>query len=197
MSEVSTQTVYFAEPGPANTERTLQLARQRAQELGIKNIVVATTRGEVGVRAASFFEGFNLVLVTHSTGFPAPDTQELTPENRQAIRDSGAHLLTATHAFGGIGRAVRRKLNTYQVDEVMAYTLRIFGEGMKVCCEVTLMAADAGLIRTDEEAIALGGTGRGVDTAVVLQPAHAQDFFSMCIKEIVCKPRSWEMKVHK
>ncbi|MFH1928052.1 MAG: hypothetical protein ABIK79_07760 [Chloroflexota bacterium] len=51
------------------------------------------------------------------------------------------------------------------------------------------MAADAGLIRTDEEVIAIAGTGRGADTAVVLQPAHAQDFFNLRVKEIICKPR--------
>lgn len=187
--EQSFNTVYFAQPGPENTERTLQLARRRAEELGIRSILVPSTRGDTGAKAATWFAGYNVIVITHSTGFRKPDTQELTEENRQAILAAGARILTCTHAFGGVGRAVRRRLNTYQTEEIIAHTLRIFGEGMKVACEITLMAADAGLVRTDEEAIALGGTGRGVDTAVVLQPAHAQDFFSLRIKEIICKPR--------
>jgi len=187
--EKTFNTVYFAAPGPENTDRTLQLARQRAEELGIRSILVPSTRGETGAKAAAWFAGYNVVVVTHSTGFRGPDTQELTEENRRAILAAGAHILTCTHAFGGVGRAVRRRLNTYQTEEIIAHTLRIFGEGMKVACEITLMAADAGLVRTDEEAIAMGGTGRGVDTAVVLQPAHAQDFFALRIKEIICKPR--------
>lgn len=98
-------------------------------------------------------------------------------------------LLTSTHPFAVIGRAIKRKLNTYQVEEVIAFTLRIFWEGMKVACEIALISADAGLIRTDEEIISIAGTGRGADTAVVLKPANTQDFFEMRIKEILCKPR--------
>ena len=89
----------------------------------------------------------------------------------------------------GVGRAVRKKLGTYELEELLAYTLRIFGEGKKVACEMALMAADAGLVRTDEEAISIGGTGHGVDTALILQPANAQTLFDMRIKEIICKPR--------
>jgi len=51
------------------------------------------------------------------------------------------------------------------------------------------MAADAGLIRTDEEAIAIGGSGGGADTAVVLKPSNTHTFFDLRIKEIACKPR--------
>jgi hypothetical protein len=128
-------------------------------------------------------------VVTHSTGFKEPNYQELTEENRRAIEAAGAKVLTCQHAFGGVGRAVRKKLGTYEVNEIMAYTLRIFGEGTKVACEIALMAADAGLVRTDEPAIAIAGTGRGADTALVLRPANAQTFFDMRIMEILCKPR--------
>jgi hypothetical protein len=51
------------------------------------------------------------------------------------------------------------------------------------------MAADSGLIRTDEDIIAVAGSGRGADTAVVMKPAHTHDFFDLRIKEILCKPR--------
>jgi hypothetical protein len=68
-------------------------------------------------------------------------------------------------------------------------TLRMFGQGMKVACEIATMAADAGLVRTDEEIIAIGGTGRGADTAIVLQPSYTHRFFNLRIKEIICKPR--------
>jgi hypothetical protein len=60
---------------------------------------------------------------------------------------------------------------------------------MKVACEIAAMAADAGLVRTDAEIIAVGGTGRGADTAVVLLPNYSHRFFNMKIKEIICKPR--------
>ena len=51
-----------------------------------------------------------------------------------------------------------------------------------------MMAADAGLVRTDENVISVGGTSRGSDTALVLTPVTSQNFFDLRIKEILCKP---------
>ncbi len=51
---------------------------------------------------------------------------------------------------------MRKKLGTYEVGEIVAFTLRVFGEGMKVMAEIALMAADAGLARTDELAVVIG-----------------------------------------
>lgn len=189
-SEATTvNTVYFTRPGKDNTEQTLSLAKKRAEELGIDTIIVASTRGNTAAQASEVFQEFRLIIVTHSTGLKEADMQEFEAVHREAVESRGGIVLTVTHAFGGVGRAVRRKLSTHQVDEIIAYTLRILGEGMKVVCEITLMATDAGLVRTDREAIAIAGTGRGADMAVVLKPAHAQDFFDLRIKEIICKPR--------
>jgi len=188
MRSTTTSCTYFGKPGKDNTDQVFQIARARAEQLGITSVVVATTRGETGRRAAEFFAGFNLVLVTHSTGFKKPNQQELSEENRTAIEALGGRVLTCQHAFGGVGRAVRKKLGTYELEEIVAYTLRTFGQGMKVVCEIALMAADAGLIRVGEPTISIGGTGRGADTAVVLKPANAQDFFDMRIMEVLCKP---------
>jgi len=186
---VERETIYFARPGPENTDTTLGVAQKRATVLSVESIVVATTHGRTGVKAAEVFTGYNLVVVTHSTGFTGPNVQELKERNRQAILEAGAKLLTCQHGFGGVGRAVRKKLGTYEVEELVAYTLRIFGEGTKVACEMAIMAADAGLIRTDEEVIAIAGTGSGADTALVLTPANAQSFFDMRVREVICKPR--------
>jgi hypothetical protein len=188
MSDSIGQITYFEKPGKGNTERTLQIARERAEQLGLRQVVVASTGGETGKTATKVFQGYNLVVVSHSTGFSAPNVQAVSDENREAILAGGAQLLTCQHAFGGVNRAIRRKLDTYQVDEIIAYTLRMFGEGMKVVCEISLMAADAGLVRTGEPLLAIAGTGHGADTAVILRAANAQDFFDLRISEILCKP---------
>lgn len=185
------QTVYFAEAGPQNTDRVLEIAAARAQALDIQHIVVASTTGATGLKAARAFAGRNVVVVTHSTGFPGPNQQELDEENRAAILEAGGRILTCQHALGGIGRAVRRKLGTYQIDEIVAFALRTFGQGTKVCCEITVMAADAGYIPVGGEIIAIAGSGRGADTALVIRPANAQDFFDLRVLEILCKPRAW------
>ena len=206
MNELATQTIYFAQPGAANTGRTLELAHARAQALGLRTILVATTSGETAVRAAQQFQGreantpaggthsastangFAVIAITHSTGFQAPDHQELPPQNRAAIEAAGGRILTCQHALGGVNRAVRKKLGTYQLDEIIAYTLRLFGQGIKVVAEIALMAADAGLVRTDVPLMAIAGSGRGADTAAVLLPTNAQTFFDLQILEIVCRP---------
>jgi hypothetical protein len=189
LSEIQVTAVYFEKPDKENTERTFELAKRRAEELGIETILVASTRGETGMKACESFRGYDVVVVTHSTGFKEPNYQELTDENRAAIEATGGTILTCQHTFGGVGRAVRKKLGTYELEEIIAYTLRLFGEGMKVAVEIALMAADAGLVRTDEPVIAIAGTGRGADTAVVLKPANVQAFFDLRILEILCKPR--------
>jgi hypothetical protein len=189
MANIVCKIVYFENSGSQNTMETLKLAKERAEELGIKNIVVATTAGKTGVKASEVFNGYNLVVVTHVAGFKEADFQEFLPENREVIERNGAKLLTATHAFGNLGRAVFKKFGAIQVDGIVANVLRVFGQGMKVACEISCMAADAGLIRTDEEAIAIGGTRGGVDTAVILKPSNTHAFFDLKINEIICKPR--------
>lgn len=180
---------YFKQPGPKNTERVLEAVSRRARELGIKKVVVATCSGQTAVRALEILDPeLKIIAVTHVTGFRVPNHQELPGDVRQELESKGVTVLTCQHAFGGIGRAVRNKLSTYQVDEIVAYTLRTFGQGTKVAIELTMMATDAGLIRTDEDVISVGGTGRGADSALVLRPANSFNFFDLKVKEIVCKP---------
>lgn len=189
MTDPRVETTYFDRPGRHNTAATLALAKQRADALGIRTILVASTWGDTGLEASRLFEGYEVVVVTHSTGFAGLNTQELTPENRAAIEQAGATILTCQHAFGGVNRAVRRKWGTYELDEIIAQTLRTFGEGTKVCFEIAMMAADAGLVRVGEPCIAIAGSGHGADTALVLIPANAQDAFDVRIMEVLAKPR--------
>ena len=182
--------VYFGSPGEENTDQVLSLAKKRAEELGIKDIVVASTRGNTGVKASEIFKGYNLVVVSHCTGFREPGQQELTEENRRRIEENGGKIFTGTHVFMGVERAIRSKFGTAYPAEIMAQTLRLFGEGMKVAVEIVTMAADAGLIPADREVISIAGTGRGADTAIVVQPANSSRIFDMVIKEIIAKPRS-------
>ena len=190
MSKV--ETVYFKDPGKVNSRDALLIAKKRADELGIRDVVVASYTGETGALAAEVFKGYNLVVVAGMVGFMEPNQDHMKPDYKRAIEDNGGKILRACHSFGGLGRAVNKKFNAIQVDEVIAHVLRLFGAGVKVACECACMAADAGLIRTDREVVALGGNGAGADTAVVLLPSNTHRFFDTRIREIVCKPRSWD-----
>jgi len=181
--------LYFAAPGPENTRATLERAAERAAELDIRSVIVASATGRTGLLAAELLAGRSLVVVTHSTGFTKPDVQEMPLATRRALEEAGARVLTAQHALGGVNRAVRKKLGTYQTDEIIAFALRAFGQGTKVAVEIALMAADAGLVSTLEPCIAVGGTDSGADTALGLRPAHAQNFFDLKVMEVLAKPR--------
>ncbi|MDD4859060.1 MAG: pyruvate kinase alpha/beta domain-containing protein [Dehalococcoidales bacterium] len=182
------KTTYYEQTGQPNTETTLQLARKRAQELGIKTVLVASTGGDTAVKAIEILQGLKVIAVSHSFGFSKPNTSPFSEANRKKFESKGGIVLTTTHTFAGVSRALRAQFNTHTIGDIVANTLRIFGEGMKVVCEISMMAADSGLVRTDEDIIAVAGTGKGSDTAVVLTPVNSQNFFSMKVKEIICKP---------
>lgn len=55
--------------------------------------------------------------------------------------------------------------------------------------EISVMALDAGLIPFGQPVIAVGGTGDGADTALVLIPSHSKTVFDTAVLELICKPR--------
>jgi uncharacterized protein len=180
---------YFPKPGPANTGAVLEAVGRRAKELSIHQVILATCSGRTAFEALKRFDPvLKIIAVTHVMGFNEPNVQELSEEDRRALRTQGVELLTCAHAFGGVGRGVRNKLGTYQTDEIMAYTLRIFGQGTKVAVEIALMAADAGLVRSGEDVISVGGTGKGADTALLLKPATSSHLFDLRVREVICRP---------
>jgi uncharacterized protein len=194
---VKAEIFYFDEMKKENSEQTFKIARQRAVELGIKTFIVASTSGWTGVQAMQAFVGMKLIVVSHCYGSQQPNTWLFEDKNLQLLKSKGIPVVTAAHAFGGITRAMNQmKISqaptTYIIGDIVANTLRMFGQGMKVACEIACMAADAGLVRCDEDIISMGGSGRigGADVAVVLTPANSHRLFEIKIKEILCKPRN-------
>jgi len=194
MSSVGRKVVYFESAGKHNTDTVLNLAKEYTEANEIRDIVVASTTGETGVKAAQMFKGFNVVVVTHHVGFRNPGVHELREEFRQQILQQGAKILTCTHALSSVDRAIRKKFETLQSLELIANVLRLLGEGTKVCIEIVVMAADAGLIPVDKDIIAIAGTSRGADTALVIKPANASRFFDLKIREIIAKPRDFKAR---
>jgi hypothetical protein len=183
---------YFKKPGPENTWAVMEIVSKRAGELGVKKILVASNSGKTAFEAfAVLGANHKLIAVTHVCGFQKPNHQELDDNARRELEAKGITVLTCQHAFGGIGRAIRNKFAAYQVDEIIGNSLKTFGQGTKVAVELTLMAADAGLVRTDEDVISIGGANTGADTALLLQPANSFHFFDLKVKEIICKPAAF------
>ncbi len=183
------KTTYFEKAGKHNTDALLKIIKKYVETEDIEDIVVASTTGETGQKASRIFKGYNLVVVTHHFGFREPGRTELEEEYRRELLANGAKIFTGTHALSSVERAIRKDFGTLQPLELIANTLRIMGEGTKVCVEVALMAADAGLIPINRDVIVIAGTGRGADTALCIRPANTKNFFDLRICEIVAKPR--------
>jgi len=181
--------MYFSASGKENTAAVVELALKRARELDIGHIVVASCSGETAEKF--LHQGLQVVCVTHHVGFEGPGVDEMPLEMREKLQKRGVKVLTTTHLLAGVDRAVRFKFGGVYPAEIMAQTLRIMGQGVKVCVEIAVMALDAGLIPVDTDVIAIAGTGKGADTAVVIKPAHASDFFATKVREIICKPRDF------
>jgi len=178
---------YWPGKGLEQTEGTCKAAIQRAKELGIEHVVVASNTG----RTARHFldSGLHVAVITHHTGFKAPGHQEMTKEERRFLEDKGFEVLTTTHLFANIERAITNKSGGLYPGGIVSATLRAFGQGTKVCFEIATTALDAGLIPHGKEIMVVAGSGGGADTALVMIPAHAKDFFDTQVLEVVCKPR--------
>ncbi|PRR72917.1 pyruvate kinase alpha/beta domain-containing protein [Neomoorella humiferrea] len=183
-------TTYWQEKGKINTEGTVKLALERARQLGLKDVVVASATGYSALQCLGNND-LNIVCVTHQAGFKNPGEIEMGEEIRRRLLDGGIKILTTTHLLAGLDRALRFAFQGIYPAEIIANTLRLFGQGTKVAVEVASMALDAGLIPAGVDVVAMGGSNEGVDTALVMRPAHSQDFFATKIKEIICKPREF------
>lgn len=180
-------THYWPAAGKANTGATIEAALARAGELNLKHVVVASCSGETAALLAGC--GLDTVCVAHQVGFSAPGVDEMSSEVRARLERAGIRILTTTHLMAGLDRSLRFKFGGVYPAEIIASTLRLLGQGVKVCVEISVMALDAGLIPPGEDVVAIAGTASGADTAVVIQPAHSQHFFDTKIREIICKPR--------
>ncbi|MEW6600066.1 MAG: pyruvate kinase alpha/beta domain-containing protein [Nitrospirota bacterium] len=183
---------YFNKPGPDNTAQCLDIVKDNITACGYRHVIVATTGGSTGVLFAEALKGtnVNLVVVTHSYGFKEPNSIELTLEAREKILAAGASIYTGTMITHSLETALAVKFSGVYPTLLVAQSLRRFGEGAKVCCEMIMMAADAGLVPEGEEVLAVAGTGRGADTVTVIRSAASKRFLELKVLEILAKPRT-------
>ncbi len=174
---------YFEDLKADNTEMTFSLAAARLQTNAVKKIVLASTTGITAARAMEYFKGkdVQLIVVGHQYDFKRKE-HPFSPELVKTLRDAGHEVHFGTMLFH------TGDLYGSTVPTIMANLLRCFSQGVKVCFEIVLMAADAGFIKPGEQVIAIAGTGRGSDTALLMQAASSQHLNRLRVNEIICKP---------
>jgi uncharacterized protein len=181
---------YFPGVGPQNTHACLELL-EKAVGQGFRHLVVASTTGDSGAQAARRLRGqdVNLVVVGHSVGFKGPNIDEFLTEHHQEITALGGKVLKATILTHSLETAIADHFKGSGPTLLIANSLRRLGQGLKVCCEIVMEAADAGLIPEGEEVVAIGGTARGWDTVAIIKSAASKRFLSLSVLEIWAKPR--------
>jgi uncharacterized protein len=191
MSKITEEKIYyFQKKGPTNTSNTLDIALDSCKEKGIKRIVVASSTGETALKLKEKAgDSIEIIAVTYSAGSRFREEVEAFNKNRQSLLDKGIGTVRGLHALSATERGIENKYRSSLVPlNVIADTLRMFSQGVKVCVEITIMAAEHGMVTTDEDVVAVGGSGNGADTALIIRPAFAANMFDTKIKAVLCMP---------
>ena len=180
---METKIVYFEEVGQQNTEITFQLVKERLDNSGIEKIVMASTTGATARMANEYFKdsGVRLIVIPHQYDFRR-DINLFPQELVKELRDAGHEVHFGTMLFH------TDQLYESNIPILMANLLRCFCQGVKVCYEIVMMATDAGLLSKGEKITAIAGTGRGSDTALVMQASSSRNMKRLRVNEIICKP---------
>jgi uncharacterized protein len=181
---------YFEKKGSVNTDRALDIALACCEEKGIRKIVVASSTGKTALRLHDKAKpSIEVIAVTYGAGSKYREEVEEFNRNRETLVEKGIRVVRGIHALSATERTFENKYKSGFIPlNIVADTLRMFSQGMKVCVEVAVMAAEAGFVTPDEEVVAVGGTGTGADTAVVLKPAYAAGMFETKFKAVLCMP---------
>jgi len=216
---------YFDRPGLVNTNNVIRLCRQRAKELGVRFVVLASLTGDSAVKVAEAFRDLDVTIVSvrylpggtwtvkrepYGAYETIPELRKMRQEwikkglervpieyskkNLEKLEKLGVRIVGGTPTLWSVDRSLMAKFGGISPQEIINETLRLICPGFRVCVEAVLMAADNGAILTNEEAIVMAGTERGLDTAVVVKPSISVKMFDlhegMEIREIICKPRT-------
>ncbi|MCL2160233.1 MAG: hypothetical protein FWH48_12570 [Oscillospiraceae bacterium] len=181
--------IIFEKISPENTPVAIELAVKKAKEMQT-DIVLASSTGATAFAVLELAQKMDYTgRIIAITSVWRDGTNPLSDENRRKLTDAGVTLVTAAHTLSGTERSISGKFGGVYPVEIMANTLKMLCEGAKVCVEICAMALDAGAINKPKAVIALGGTGRGCDTACVMTPGYSAKIFETRIHEILCKPQ--------
>ncbi|MBQ1326356.1 MAG: hypothetical protein IIY52_10180 [Solobacterium sp.] len=185
----------FEKNGWQNTEEVARIVCDYVKEHPyIHNVVMASKTGyTIDIFRKTFTDAgvdAKFTIVTHCYGDLGPGQCEMDPAKRRELEDEGVRVITATHALSGAERGIVNHFGGGWTPAIlMADTLKMLGQGMKVGVEISLMAMDNGAVPYGEEIVAVGGCGHGADYAITLIPGHSNNLFETKVIDILCKPR--------
>jgi hypothetical protein len=194
---------YFDGPGPENTTLVIKGVRERIKELGIKYVVVASDTGTTAIKVAEALKDLKVkvICVTSYPGiriaYPKGPWVVIADDVKSRLKELEVKILEETPwIFKGVtfdAVFLGRAAPSWAIHEFIS---RVMGYGFKVALEITLLAAEAGVIPPDEEVITISGTGwlgGGADYALVIKPSVVQKMSDLKegleVREIIAMPR--------
>jgi hypothetical protein len=183
-------TIYYPQGGVEQTETTLKASQEAAKELDINTILVASTSGETGVKAAELYKdtGINLIVVGHQMGFPVPKVQQFKPENWERIEALGGVVNLGTDMVTNSIRQ-RQRLGHSPMSII---TQTLIAMKLKVNVEIVAKVCDAGLILPGDRVISIAGSHKGADTSVVFTANDSPNILDIRPEIFICYPLSRE-----
>lgn len=201
---IKRNTVYFEKGGKEHTIETLKISLEAAKERKIDTVVISSTTGYTALEAINIFKDSELevLIVTHQSGYREPGVQLMPLETRKKLEEAGMKVYTGTDVLtGGVEIGIARPMpqrgepqparipsSLPPVTTVIANLLRQFSQGVKVCVEIVMMAADGGLIESGKNVVSVAGSHTGADTAMVIKSSTSNRMKDMRYHEILCKP---------
>ncbi|WP_455369514.1 hypothetical protein [[Eubacterium] cellulosolvens] len=189
--------IYFESPGFQNTDSVIDVTKERLRMKDVVAVIVPMTTGRT-------LEKFLNKLGKETKIISISEDEVMKACKRISYPDKGT-----------LGKLVRNRLGESSENNVnlrrdifditflplcgdswklIAETLYVFGQGMKVAIEIAVAAVEIGKIGSSTKVISVGGTGEGADTAVVLRTSTQKKSFAgkheerLSIQEILAMP---------
>jgi hypothetical protein len=199
MAEISRPCIYFEQAGVHNTDRVIEAVMRRLAEGDITTVVVSSTTGYTAIKFAEALEGrdeVTAISVAESSLIREWGTEypTLAPATKAELERRGVIVADKVSYVFHHSPFDDSRWQAPTPEEIVRETLYAFGQGLKVAVEVVLIAVTSGYLAPFQDVIAVGGTHRGVDTAIVMNATYPNYIFSqdpakrLHIREILCKP---------
>ncbi|MBS7622223.1 hypothetical protein KEJ39_00925 [Candidatus Bathyarchaeota archaeon] len=189
---------YFENPGPANTVFVIDAVKERLALGDLDVVLVPFTTGKTAEMFSHRLQGVAVVI-------PISETDAISACKRIAYSDKGLLGSLVRSRLEEVSDLERKKLHREVFDMTFlpfcgdAWTaareiLYAFGHGMKVAVEVSVVSVEVGKMKPQTRVMAVGGTGGGVDTAVITRTSTQQEAFGkqpekrLTVQEIVAMP---------
>jgi hypothetical protein len=198
MGKIIREDYYFENTGKENTQDVIEAVKKRLEDVPVEYVIVASTTGDTGIKLSDALgDSVKIVSVSESAlvsewgdKYPCMDPEKKAELERRGVivAEKAPYFFHSSPLDGG-------KWSAPSPEVIVRETLYSFGQGMKVAVEVAMIAVACGYIKPFQDVIAIGGSGRGADTAALLRATFPNLIFSkdpskrLIVKEVIAMPK--------